>query len=258
MSIKSLKRLRDMFIPDSGFVLFEADLAGADAQVVAWEAADRQLMEGFAAGLDVHRQNCIDMWGDGFLSLPKEAQKAKRQDMKRATHGTNYVGSARTIATTLGWPLREAERFQAAWFRLHPGIKEWHRRIQASLATTAGVKNAYGYKRTYFERSDQVLTDAVAWIPQSTVAITCFEGARQLERSFDFVEILMQVHDSLVFQIPKEEASLEWVHLAMTTLRNPIPYPNPLTIRWELKCSAESWGRAEDAEKYFAKQPVAA
>ena len=35
-----LPNVRKMFVPDLGYVVFDCDLAGADAQVVAWEAGD--------------------------------------------------------------------------------------------------------------------------------------------------------------------------------------------------------------------------
>ena len=43
--------VRQMFVPDVGFTMFDADLMQADAAVVAWEADDRPLKEGFRAQL---------------------------------------------------------------------------------------------------------------------------------------------------------------------------------------------------------------
>lgn len=65
-----LPNVRKLIIPDPGYAIYEADLAGADAQVVAWEAEDDDLKSAFRAGLDVHSKNAEDMWGTEFTRLP--------------------------------------------------------------------------------------------------------------------------------------------------------------------------------------------
>ena len=49
-----LPNVRKLFITDPGYVMYEADLKGADAQVVAWEAEDDDLKAAFRAGVDIH------------------------------------------------------------------------------------------------------------------------------------------------------------------------------------------------------------
>ena len=59
-------------------------------------------------------------------------------------------------------------------------------------------------------------------------------------RTLPWVEYLLQVHDSLVFQfklhMQKELPTLK------QTLSIPVPYPDPLVIPWELSTSPTSWG----------------
>ena len=245
-----LPNVRKLFIPDPGYVLFDADLAGADAQVVAWEAEDEDLKAAFRAGLDVHSKNAEDMWGTAFTSLPEGsvARYKKRQQNKVGVHLTNYGGTSRTLAITQGWTIHEADRFQKRWFSLHPGIKEkFHGKVRRALETTRTVYNAFGFRRVYFDRIDSCFGEALAWIPQSTVAITTFRGARQLERQLPLIEWLLQCHDSLVFQLPTAKP---WTHQQIREgLAVPIPYEDPLTIRWGLEKSEKSWG---DCEKVAA------
>lgn len=68
-----LPNIRKIFIPDPGYVVFDCDLAGADAQVVAWEADDEDLKRAFRAKLDVHAHNATAMWGDEFKRLPPDS-----------------------------------------------------------------------------------------------------------------------------------------------------------------------------------------
>jgi DNA polymerase-1 len=239
-----LPNVRTTYIPDPGYTLFDCDLSGADAQVVAWEADDADMKEAFRNGLDVHSANGRAVWGDAFK--PKEKRKGARyemrDEMKRAVHGTNYGASARTIAITLGWTIREAENFQSAWFKARPGIKEWHRRTERLLQTRRKAINAFGYDITYFDRVDALLPEALAWVPQSTVGLVTSRGAVRLDAELPWVEILLQVHDSVVFQIPNHLVTPANMGRVRECLHSQVPYPDPLTIPWDLSASRKSWG----------------
>jgi len=262
----TMPNIRKMFIPDPGYTIFDVDLAGADAQVVAYEAEDLDLINAFKAGLDVHSKNAEDLWGSAFTSLAGNKDSGpkskKRKECKQGVHLTNYGGSARTAAKVLGWTVREAEDFQRRWFSIHPGIKKnFHGRVESSLRSTRMVVNRFGYRRVYFDRIDSCFTEALAWIPQSTVAEVSFQGGLQLLRrtgakygghgelvEFGWVEILLQVHDSLVFQVrAKDENRLAEIREG---LRYPVPYetPHPLSIQWGIAKSKVSWGDCEEVK----------
>ena len=239
-----LPNIRRLFIPDPGYVILDVDLAGADAQVVAWEAEDEDLKAAFRAGLKVHEKNATDIWGDLYTGLPPGHLRDRLyKQTKVCVHATNYIGSARTIAITQGWPVQKAADFQRRWFSLHPGIKRWHQRVERSLESSRKVVNAFGFHVVYFDRIDTILPEAVAWGPQSTVATTCFKGALQLRDRLPWVQILLQVHDSLVLQIPR--ARIKDLLLVRDALLNPIPYSDPLVIQWGLALSPRSWGEVE-------------
>lgn len=246
--------IRSLIVPDPGYTIVDADLSGADAQVVAAEAGDEMLLRAFREGLDVHSLNAEMVFGTNFTSAPgdpknKSTRKGKlRDDCKRATHGTNYGAAARTIAITLGWTVHEADLFQRKWFTLHPGIREWHRRTESSLRATRSVANRFGRRIIYFDRVDALLPEALAWIPQSTVALTTFAGARRvdeaLNRDGEAIEWLLQVHDSLVFQV-RTEAAPRLIPAVARLLEVAIPYPSPLVIPWKIAASTRSWHHCE-------------
>jgi DNA polymerase-1 len=242
-----LPNIRKLFIPDPGHILLDCDLSGADAQVVAWESEDEDLKDAFRRGLKLHKKNAADMWGAEFTSLSEDSPQYKRlyDEIKKGVHATNYLGSARTLAITLGWTVAKAEQFQSRWFALHPGIKtKFHGRVHAELSRSRSVTNKFGFRIFYFDRIDSVFSEAVAWLPQSTVANTCFKGALQVRERLPWVQILLQVHDSLVLQIPRHR--LPDIVQIRDALTNTIPYSDPLTIPWSLKLSPVSWGDAKD------------
>lgn len=255
-----LPNVRKLFAADPNHVMYEADLKGADAQVVAWEAEDADLKAAFRSGLDIHVHNATAMWGSEFTRLDphSHAYYARRQDLKRGVHLTNYGGSSRGMAQALGWTTHEADRFQRRWFSIHPGIRQWHDRIKAQLARNRTITNSFGFRRVYFCRIEDAFTEALAWIPQSTVAINTYHGAFQLEAKYwpkqtqhgyvpprgDFAGLLLQTHDSINFQFASDSvppASEIRATLAVTT-----PYSDPLVIPWDLKRSTKSWGEMEE------------
>lgn len=260
--------IRAIFRPDPGWVIIDADLSGADAAVVAWETEDHDLKESFRTGASLHLATATGFWGDSFLSAsgdPKNKQTPKGRlyaEIKGATHGTNYGAGSKTLALNLGWRLSEGARFRSFWFERHPGVSSWHKRVEHALLTTRRASNPFGYRKIYFDRIAGLLPEALAWIPQSTVALTTFYGTRQVDDVFNpkrdhngvpipghpenKVTWLLQVHDSLVFQV--READLELLPAIAKTLEVPIPYPDPLVIPWKLGLSKTSWGECQPFE----------
>jgi hypothetical protein len=248
-----LPNVRKLFLADPGYVMFEADLKGADAQVVAWEAEDDDLKSAFRAGIDIHSHNAEAMWGPTFTNLEEHsyARRHKRQECKHTVHGINYGCSPRTTAIQRGWTVKEAERFHTRWLSLHPGIRRWHERIQRDLARNRTITNAFGFRRVFFDRLGSCFTEALAWVPQSTVAINTYHGAFQLEAHYwpdqcgetyvtSLSGILLQTHDSLNFQFQTHK--LPPAQEIKATLLVKTPYPDPLFIPWDLKSSTKSWG----------------
>lgn len=245
MSI-TLPNVRKLFVPDKGYVIFDADLAGADAQVVAWEANDPELKRWLREGVDMHVEHCAEVGGEKQIRTldPKSyAYHKLRQSYKHATHGVHYIASHYALSKhpAIMWPEPKAKAYIRNYYARRPGLREWHDRTRSDLQSTRTIYNKFGYRIIYFDRIDTVLPQAVAWIPQSTVALTCFKGAIQLERNLPYVEVLLQVHDSVVFQVPFAHA--ERYDDFRKYLSIEVPYPNdPLVIPWGLAKSEISWG----------------
>jgi DNA polymerase I-like protein with 3'-5' exonuclease and polymerase domains/uracil-DNA glycosylase len=234
--------LRRMFIPDRGCTLFDVDLAGADAQVVAWEAEDSDLKAKFRSGEKIHALNAKDLFG------AQAGADGKRQPYygraKMGCHLTNYGGKPHTLSKGLGMTMREAEHFQRRWFQMHPGIAEWHERIEHEIMTTRSVRNKFGFRRFYFDRVENLLPEALAWIPQSTVAILINKGLCNIMESGSSMRILLQVHDSLVGQFPTTDLSVN-LPILQKALQITVPYDDPLIIGTSLDLSVKSWGDLE-------------
>jgi DNA polymerase-1 len=218
-------------------MIFDCDLAQADAQVVAWECNDDELKDIFKdPDADLHDANAITIFG--------RTSKRNRQLAKGGVHATNYGAKPRTLAAALGVTVYEAERFQKLWFAAHPNIRAWQQRIDMELAHARRVYNKFGNYRHYFDRVEHLLPQALAWIPQSTVALVINRGLVGIDTEIPDVEVLMQVHDSLVMQVHKDKFK-EVLPKVKALLEVPIPYDDPLIIPVGIEASPISWGDVE-------------
>lgn len=248
-----LPNIRSMLIPDPGYTFFDMDLDRADLQVVVWEADDAMLKQALHLGVDIHLLNVFAI--DGKDPPPLEElvethprypehrgpRKLKREFAKVFCHATNYVGSARTVASHTGRLVHEIDRAQKLWFGAHPGIKTWHQRIEDQIRRFRFVENRFGYRWYIFDRVDAVLPEAVAWIPQSTVGCVINRIWKRFYDELPELDVLLQVHDSLGGQFPTHRATvLQQKMLELS--RIVIPYEDPLVIPAGLQTSEISWG----------------
>lgn len=281
-----LPNVRRLFKPDSGYTIGEVDQAGADAQVVAWDAGAETLKEIFRKKLKLHVENGRMMYGAHMMGTDGKREPYYTR-VKSGGHASHYGAKPDALVKALGITRHEADNFQKRYFAIHPAIPAWHRRIDQQLqvgildahgtpipGTARQIRNKFGYRRYYFDRVEDLLPEALAWIGQSTVAIVSNIAltntrpyvteqmiAADIWRQYIDAQIeqiraellrlgfqnLLQIHDSFVFQYParNEHLILPLLHRALTVT---IPYDDPLVIPWGLKTSTKSWGDCEERE----------
>lgn len=253
----NLPNVRKLFVPDPGYTFFDMDLDRADLQVVVWEADDAELKAALRLGVDMHLLNAYTLAGRELPSLDELVEghpkyldhriphKKERQLAKSFIHGTNYGGGARTMAIAAGVTVHQADRFQKIYFSRYPGIKDWHNRTEKQLTTQRFVSNAFGYRRYYFDRTDGLLPEALAWIPQSSVACVINRAWVNIYKNLPDVQVLLQVHDSLAGQFPTHKKATLIPQMKEHS-RIVIPYPDPLIIPVGIKTSEQSWGACSE------------
>ena len=248
-----LPNIRRLFIPDPGYTMFDSDLDRADLQVVVWESGEAELKSALRLGVDMHLLNAFTLAGKEppleelvethpRYDSHRSSHKRERQLAKSFIHGTNYGGGPRTMAVAAGITVAQADRFQRIYFGKYPGIKRWHDRTLDQLNRLRYVENRFGYRRYYFDRVDGLLPEALAWVPQSTVAIYINKVWESLHRNAPHIQILLQVHDSLVGQFPTHRKTESIETIKSLGREIVIPYEEPLVIPLGVKTSESSWG----------------
>lgn len=235
-----LPNIRKLFVPDPGYTMWDVDLGSADLRIVAWESNCTLLKQWLKEGKDPYTEVCREYFKDNSI----QKSDPRRASFKSLCHATHYLGVAKNIANNPNIRLKveEVERIQNWYFDLMPEIKVWQEKLKKDIRTTKRFgPNIFGFYSDVLTRiENDTYNKGVAWIPQSTVGILINKGLKVIDATMPQVQLLLQVHDSLVGQYPS----------SMPELRIPIakaceialPYQDPLIIPVGVKTSEVSWG----------------
>lgn len=206
---------RRLLIPAPGLTFVQADLSQAEARVVAYLAEDERLIELFNRApdpvsgkrFDVHRENAAFLFHGGDAT---QVTDSERECAKRLVHAANYgIGPVKfqEVLREAGVEVSraEAERLLNLYHARFPLIRRWHARTEEELRRSRVLSTPVGRKRTFFGRwSDELLREAYAYVPQSTVADVLNRGLVDLRRLLVSVDsqarLVLTVHDSVVVE----------------------------------------------------------
>lgn len=196
------KPIRKLFLADEGKMLIEADLSQAEARVVAYLAGETRLIECFEGGGDIHTKNAANI----FRKAEGEVSSEERDIAKRIIHASNYGMGPNTFSQQAGVSVAEAKRLLNLYFATYPRINVWHMQTRDLIRKSRTMRTPMGRTRTFFNRwSEELYKEALAFVPQSTVADLLNEGLLALYNAkLPGVDLLLQVHDSVLCQAPTE------------------------------------------------------
>lgn len=240
-----LPNIRKIFIPDPEHTMFDQDLSKADVNIVAWEGNVKGLKEILKAGGDPYLEAAREYYRDpSIVKMRADGTVHPRYDQfKRFGHGTNYMGTPYGLSARIGLTVHDVDRAQKWYFGKFPEIKSWHTKTIEQVKTKRFVQNIFGYRRYYFDRIEEAtFREAIAWVPQSTVALYINHIWLNLWEQARWIWVLMQVHDSLVGQFPTYR-KLEGLEAIKKAGQVVLPYPgDPLIMKVGIKTSEVSWG----------------
>lgn len=232
--------LRYPFVADPGFILVNVDLEQADARnvgAIIWslfvdeygpEEAGKYL-DACESG-DLHTQVTKMVWPelpwdevDNPRSIADQiAYRAMsyRDLSKRLGHGTNYLGTPRTMAKHLHVETGLIQDFQDRYFSQFSLIPKWHQYVISEIKQFGCLTTPFGRRRFFFGRGNDASThrEAVAYSPQSMTGHEMDMGYLNLFRNMPEAQLLIQVHDSILFQVPYDQHG-ELIPKALELLR---------------------------------------
>lgn len=204
--------IKSMFVAPSGYQFLEIDLRQAESRFVAYDSADKTLIEMLESGADVHRYVAAEI----FHVSQSDVTKDQRQLGKKAGHGANYAMKEAVFVETcfsemdLVLTRSQARNTLEAYHKLFPGIRRWHAAIRAELNLRRKLRAPSGWERYFYGRfGDDMFKEAYAWRPQHTIPwitnhLMLHLCAERRKGNLDF-HLLVQVHDSLIMLVREEK-----------------------------------------------------
>jgi len=207
------RKIRRAFIADPGCVLISADYSQIELRLLAHIGDIPQLKRAFKEGLDIHAMTASEMFGVPVEGMPSDV----RRRAKAINFGIIYGISAFGLANQLGIGQGEAAAYINTYFERFPGIRDYMDRMRAEVREHGFVSTLFGRKinipmvrsqsvgeRQFAERAaiNAPIQGAAADVMRR--AMIRIPGA--LKSAGLTAKMLLQVHDELVFEAPKDEA----------------------------------------------------
>jgi DNA polymerase-1 len=208
------RKIRRAFIASPGHKLVSADYSQIELRLLAEIADIPVLKQAFRDGLDIHAMTASEMFGVPIKEMPGEV----RRRAKAINFGIIYGISAFGLANQLGIAREEASAYIKKYFERFPGIR-------AYMDSTRDFCRAHGYVETLFGRKCHYPD-----IKASNASIRSFNeraaiNARLQGTAADIIrramvrmeealaahtlsaQMLLQVHDELIFEVPDDEVA---------------------------------------------------
>ena len=206
------RKIRRAFVADKGMMLLSADYSQIELRLLAHVAGIDALKEAFHDGQDIHAMTAAQVFG-----VPTDAMDPMvRRKAKAINFGIIYGISAFGLARQLGIGNSEAGEYIDAYFEKYPGIRDYMDRTKEQAREKGFVETLFGRKchiRSINEKNPNVRGLA----ERAAINAPIQGGAadiikRAMIRLPDALadaklksRMLLQVHDELIFEVPKKE-----------------------------------------------------
>jgi DNA polymerase-1 len=203
------RRIRQAFIPKPGCTLLAADYSQIELRIMAHLSADDGLLLAFAEDRDVHQATAAEVFGVAL----KDVSTDQRRSAKAINFGLIYGMSAFGLARQLGIARDEAQTYVELYFARYPGVKAYMDRTRIQAREQGYVETVFGRRlylpdiqarqqarRQYAERSAinaPMQGTAADIIKKAMISVDAW-----LRQSETGAQIIMQVHDELVLEVP--------------------------------------------------------
>jgi DNA polymerase-1 len=215
------RKIRAAFVPaEKSDCILSCDYSQIELRLLAHFSKDEALMEAFAADRDIHSFVASQIYGVALDEVTKEM----RSQCKAVNFGIIYGQGAFGLSRSVGMSMAEAKRFIDDYFARYGSIRSFmddviddakkrgfaetilHRRRRIDNLNSRNAN-----KRAQAERlavNTVIQGSAADLIKVAMVNIQAKIDAEKLP-----VKMVLQIHDELVFELPKKEVErhAEWI-----------------------------------------------
>jgi DNA polymerase I len=205
--------IRRGFVPADGHVFISADYSQIELRILAHYSEDPGFVEAFRAGIDIHRQTAALVFG-----VPSEAvTRLMRDRAKTVNFAVIYGIGPFSLAQKLGVSNAEGKEFIDRYFERFPGVRSYLDQ-QVEIARERGYVETLTGRRRYIPEiqsknfnvrafGERAATNApIQGTAADLIKIAMIHIQTELTREGAGARMLLQVHDELLFETPRDEA----------------------------------------------------
>jgi DNA polymerase-1 len=214
------RQIRTAFIAAEGCKLISVDYSQIELRLVAHVAGEQSMIEAFKDGIDIHARTASEVFG-----IPLDQMDAEtRRRAKAINFGIIYGISAFGLARQLSIPQGEARDYIAAYFDNFPGIRDYMERIKTEAREDGFVETLFGRRihitgmvggnaahRGFAER--QAINAPIQGSAADIIKRAMIRIPPALKAAGIKADMLLQVHDELIFEAPAASADEAVAHI---------------------------------------------
>jgi len=208
------RSIRKAFVPSQeDWVIYASDYSQIELRVLAHITDDQHLKEAFVEGQDIHASTAMRVFG---IENAEDVTANDRRNAKAVNFGVVYGISEWGLAKNLGIDPMDAKKFIDTYFEKYPGIKEYMTNVVRDARDKGYVETLWERRRylpeineRHFARRAFAERTAINSPIQGSAAdilkIAMNKLADKLANSKLRANMLLQVHDELIFEVHKDD-----------------------------------------------------
>ena len=240
-------KIRQAFVPEdkANSLILSADYSQIELRVLAHVSQDKNLIDAFNSGIDVHTLTASKV----FDVPTSEVTKEMRYKSKAVNFGIVYGQSKYGLAKALKITPQESEMFIDKYFLTYPGIRAYMQEEMLKVEENGYVETIFGRKRYLLNEINSsnamvrefakraAINHPIQGTASDLMKLAMIDCAAKLREYNLKTKMIMQVHDELVLEVEKSE--LEQVKkLVLEAMELGQPLDVPLVVDINI---GESW-----------------
>ena len=207
------RELRRFFTARPGWVLVDADYSQIELRVLAHVANDKNMIDAFLNGEDIHRATAAQV----FHMPPEMVTPLMRSRAKAVNFGIVYGIGAFSLSQDIGVSRKEASDYINAYLEHYSGVRDYMERVVAKAKDKGYSETIFGRRRYLPELSSsnhnmRAFGERVArnmpiqGAAADIIKLAMIRVENRLEKENLRARLILQVHDELIVEAPEEEA----------------------------------------------------
>jgi DNA polymerase-1 len=208
------REIRKAFVPaDPSWVLLSADYSQIELRIMAHLSGDQALIEAFRSDEDIHTRTASLIFG----LFPQFITPDLRRQAKTINFGIIYGMGPYGLARQLSISVKEARDFIDRYFATYPGVKSYTTQTVEEAQKNGFVTTLMGRRRYLPELASSntrirefgertAVNTPIQGTAADLIKIAMINIARRLKQERLQAKMILQVHDELVFEVPKTQA----------------------------------------------------